>query len=52
MSGNGRFVRNVQIVREWLICPDCPKIVCYYYAAGFGNQLTGNRKHCISRREA
>lgn len=25
LSGNGRFVRNVQIVREWSICPDCPK---------------------------
>lgn len=37
LSGNGRFVRNVRIVREWSICPDCPKKPCYYHTAGISN---------------
>ena len=44
MSRNGR---NVQNVPERAKCPECPKMICYYYAASFGDQLTGNRKHCI-----
>lgn len=50
MSQNGQNVPNVQNVQnvpERAKCPECPKMICYYYAAGFGDQLTGNRKHCI-----